>query len=209
MDAIEIDITPQLDQFNKMAKSMTFITSKALNDVAFDKGRKSFANEMGNKFENRNKFFNSARAIRIKKANVKDLSVTLYHFKEELGLQQFGGIETPKGKKLAVPIRRTFAKYANVPENKKIPKALKIDTVMARAPRNRGEATYTAKRVKPFIGNRGVFIRTDEGLRLLYTFVDEAKHRKKLLEWQKNIELVYNTNLERYLNRNYLRLLKG
>lgn len=209
MDAIEFDITKNLNQFNKLANSMTFIISKSINSLAFEQGRKAVSKEMNKEFNTTNKYFNSPNAIRIMRANKNKLEVTLYHFKEELGLQQFGGIETPKGNKLAIPVRKSFKKYANVPNNKAIPKSLKIDTIMKKAPRNRGDSVYKARGIKPFINKRGVFIRTDEGLKLLYVFADKAEHRNKMLNMQKVIENVYNIKIDRYLNREYLKLLKG
>jgi len=206
---IEFDITKQLDQFNKLASSMNFIVSKSLNDVAFKYGREDFSMEMHNKMEARNKAFSNPRAIKIKKSNKNNLEVTLYHFKEQLEVQQTGGVETPKGKKLAIPVGKTFATHARVPNNKKIPKALSIDTILAKAPRNRGDAEYKARGIKPFVKPKGVFIRTDEGLRLLYVFADKAIHRKKILKFQKTIERTYNTHLEKELNENYLKLLRG
>lgn len=209
MKPIEFDITKQLDSFNKLAGSMDYIISKSLNDVAFNNGRKAVSKEIHENMEVRNKAFASERAIRINKSTKNDLSVTLYHFKEQMGLQQFGGVETPTGKKLAVPIRRNLASYAGAPSNKKIPKSLSIDTIMQKAPRKKGEPVYRTKGVKPFVTSRGVFIRIDSGLRLLYSFVDKASHDKKLLKFQKIIEKTYNVKLERNIERNYLKVLKG
>lgn len=209
MDAIEFDVTKNLDQFNKLSSSMTFIMSKSMNDIAFERGRKSVSKEMHDEFETRNRYFNSPNAIKVDKSNKNNLEVTLYHFKEELGLQQFGGIETPQGKKLAIPVRKSLSKYANVPHNKPIPKSLNINTLMQKAPRNRNDAVYKARGIKPFIKSKGIFIRTDEGLKLLYVFADQAKHRKKMLKMQEMIERTYSINLERYINREYLKLLRG
>ena len=208
MNNIEFDITKQLDQFNKLHSSMNYIVSKSMNDIAFEKGRKNLSNEMKDKFETRNKAFSNPRAIKINKSSKDNLEITLFHFKEQLEVQQFGGVETPKGKKLAIPVRKTFANHAGVPNNKVIPKSLKIDTILAKAPRNRGDAVYKTKGIKPFVKSKGVFIRTDEGLRLLYVFADKATHSKKLLKFQKEVERTYNVNFERFLNKNYLELLK-
>lgn len=209
MNPIELDITKQLDQFNKLASSMNFIVSKSLNDVAFEKGRKNLSNEMKDSLEERNKTFFNPRSIRVSKSSKTNLEVTLYHFKEQLAFQQFGGVETPTGKKLAIPVRKSMSKYAGVPNNKNIPKSLKINTILEKAPRKTGDAVYKTRGVKPFVKPKGVFIRTDEGLKLLYVFADKAKHTKKLLDFQKEVERTYDVNLERYINRNYLKLLKG
>ena len=209
MEAIEFDITDQIDTLNKLASSMNFIISKSINDIAFGPGRKALSKEMNTKFEARDKKFNSPNAIRVQKSTKLNLTVSLFHFKEELGLQQFGGVETPKGKKLAIPIRKNMAKYANVPNNKRIPKSLKIDTILDKAPKHKGQAEYKTRGVKPFVMSRGVFIRTSEGLRMLYVFQEKAAHTKRLLNFQNTIEKVYNTKLERHINRNYLKILKG
>ena len=209
MDAIEFDVTDQLDTFNKAASSMSFIISKSMNDVAFKNARQDVSKDIHKKMEVRNKGFASKNSIRINKSTKQKLQVDLYHFKEQMGLQQFGGKESPTGKKLAIPIRKNMAKYAGVPSSKKIPKGLSIQTIMDRAPRKKGQAVYKTKGVKPFISKRGVFIRTSEGLRMLYTFADKATHQKKLLKFQKIIERTYNIKLERNIERNYLKVLKG
>jgi len=209
MEAIEFDVTKQLDTFNKAADSTGFILSKSLNDVAFKNARKDVSKDIHKNMEVRNKIFGSANAIRINKADKNNLTIQLYHFKEQMGLQQFGGVELPKSKKLAIPIRKNLAAYAGVPNNKKIPKGLSIKTIMQKAPRKKGETIYKTKGVKPFVTNRGVFIRVDSGLRLIYSFVDKASHEKRLLKFQKVIEKTYNIKLERNIERNYLKVLKG
>ena len=209
MEAIEFDVTKQLDTFNKAADSTNFIISKSLNDIAFKNARKDVSKDIHKNMEVRNKMFGSARAIRINKSTKNNLTVQLYHFKEQMKVQQFGGVELPKSKKLAIPIRKNLAAYAGVPNNKKIPKSLSIPVIMSKAPRKKGETVYKTKGVKPFITNRGVFIRVNSGLRLLYSFVDKATHEKKLLQFQRVIERTYNIKLERNIERNYLKILKG
>ena len=209
MDAIEFDITDQLDTFNKAASSMEFIISKSMNDVAFSNARKDLSKEMYDNMEIRNKQFGSSRAIRINKSDKNNLTIELYHFKEQMGLQQFGGVELPKSKNLAVPIRKNLSTYAGVPSNKKIPKSLSIPVIMSKAPRKRGDGIYKTKGVKPFVMSRGVFIRTSAGLKMLYSFVDKATHDKKLFKFQKTLERTYNIKLERNIERNYLKVLKG
>jgi len=210
MDVIKFDVTKQFDTFNKAASSTRFIISKSLNDIAFNNARKDLSRDMHKNMEIRNKVFGSDRSIRINKSSKNNLTIELYHFKEQMGLQQFGGIELPKGKTLAIPIRKNFAQYAGVPRDKKIPKSLSIQTIMNKAPRKKGETIYKIKGVKPFILKRGVFIRTGGGdLRLLYSFVDKATHDKKLFKFQKTIERTYNIKLERNIEKNYLKILKG
>lgn len=206
---IEFDITEQLDTFNKLANDMPFIISKSLNDVAFNNAREAVSKNINKNMEVRNKYFASKNAIKINKSTKQNLQIELYHFKEQMGLQQFGGIETPKGSKLAIPIRKNLAKYANIATDKKIPKALSIQTLMSKAPRNRGEKIYKTKGIKPFVLSRGVAIRTDEGLRMIYAFADKAAHQKKLLKMQQIIERTYSVKLERNIERNYLKILKG
>ncbi len=208
MRPIQFDITKQLDTFNKAANQMPYIISKSLNDVAFNNARKDLSAEIYQTMEVRNKAFASERSIRIDKATKKDLTVTLYHFKEQMGLQQFGGTEQPSGSKLAIPIRNNLSKYACVPTNKKIPASLSIQTLMSKAPKSKSEPVYTTKGVKPFVLKRGVFIRTSDGLRLLYAFVDKATHDKKLFKFQQTVERTYNIKLEINIERNYLKVLK-
>ena len=209
MGAIEFDVTKQLDTFNKAASSSQFIISKSLNDIAFNNARKDLSKEMHDSMEIRNKSFGSARSIRINKSSTNNLTIQLYHFKEQMELQQFGGIEKPTSKTLAVPIRKNLAKYAGVPSNKKIPKSLTIPVIMSKAPRKKGEAIYKTKGVKPFVMSRGVFIRVNNELRMLYSFVDKATHDKKLFKFQQRLERTYNIKLERNIEKNYLKILKG
>lgn len=209
MQSVEFDVTKQLDTFSKLASSMSFIMSKSLNDVAFNNARQDVSKDINKNMEIRNKMFGSPRAIRVNKSNKNNLTIQLYHFKEQMGLQQFGGVELPESKKLAVPIRRNLSTYASVPNNKKIPKSLSIPVIMQKAPRKKGEQVYKTKGVEPFVLNRGVFIRTGSGLKMLYSFVDKAQHDKKLLKFQKVIERTYNIKLERNIEKNYLKILKG
>lgn len=203
---IEFDVTKQLDQFNKLASSMPYIISRAINEIAFKRARIAVSKSLNTDFNNTDKYFNSANAIRVLKSSKQDLKVTLYHFKEQLSLQQFGGTEKGSGHKLAIPIRANFAKYAGVPTNKKIPKSLSIDTIMKKSSSRGG---YRAKGVMPYVNKKGVYIRTTDGLRLLYVFKSSAEHKNKLLKFQEIIEATYNTNLERFINREYLKALKG
>ena len=209
MKAIEFDVTAQLNTFNKAASSMGYIISKSLNDIAFNNARKDISKDIYKNMEVRNKMFSSPRAIRINKSSKDNLTVELYHFKEEMGYQQYGGVEKPTKSKLAIPIRKNLKTYAGIPTNKKIPKSLSINTIMNKAPRNRGDRIYKTKGIKPFVLDSGVFIRTKTGLKMLYTFADKAIHDKKLLKMQKIIENTYSRKLERNINRNYLKVLKG
>jgi hypothetical protein len=209
MESVEFDITRQLDTFNKLASSMDYIISKSLNDVAFKNARKDISKEIHKKMEVRNKVFAGERSIRINKSSKNDLQITLYHFKEQMGLQQFGGTEFPKSKTMAIPIRKNLATYAGVQKDKKIPKSLSIPVIMNKAPHKKGEAIYKTKGIEPFVLKRGVFVRTGNGLRMLYSFADKATHNKKLLKFQKTIEHTYNVKLERNIEKNYLRILKG
>lgn len=210
MQPIEFDVTKQLDTFNKLASSMTFIVSKALNDVAFNNARSDVSKEIHKNMEVRNKAFSAKNSIRIKRSTKDSLEVMLYHFKEEMGLQQFGGVEKAKSKKLAIPIRKNLSRYANIAHTAKIPKNLSIDEIMKNAPRKRGEKIYrVGDGIDPFILKRGVFIRTDDGIRMLYVFADQAQHKKRLLEFKRVIERTYNVKLEKNIERNYLKLLKG
>lgn len=208
-DAIEFDITDQLDTFNKAASSMSYIISRSLNDVAFNNARADASKDIHRNMEVRNKAFAGKNSIKVNRSSKDNLTVEIYHFKEQMGLQQFGGTELPKSKSLAIPVRKNFAQYAGVGVSKKIPKSLSINEIMKNAPRKKGEKIYKRKGVEPFILRKGVFIRTSEGLRLLYAFADKAAHDKKLLQMQKIIEKTYNVKLERNIERNYLKVLKG
>jgi len=209
MDAIEFDVTKQLDQLSKLAKDMPFIISRAMNDVAFKHGRKDFSKDMNKNLDVKSKKFGSEKAMRIEKSDKKNFEVTIYHFLEQLGLQESGGVELPKGKKLAIPIRKNLATYAGIPKNKIIPKALRIESLMSKAPKDKSDAAFKVRGVKPFILRSGVFIRVDGAIRMLYVFRDKATHTKKLLKFQRTIERTYNIKLEKYINKHYLKVLGG
>ena len=206
---IKLDITKQLDQFNKLHSSMNFLISKSMNDVAFKNARKDAQRHMKKELEIKNKQFVYLKTFRVKKSHKDNLEVTLFHIKEALKLQQFGGVENAKSGKMAIPIRKNFAKFAGVSMRKEIPDSLSINTVMKNAPRSRSQAIYETNGVKPFIGKKGVYIRTQSGLRLLYVFKDKATHTQKLLDFQKVIEKSFNDNFEDELNKNYMKLLKA
>ncbi len=208
MKPIVFDITKQLDGFNKIANQMPFIISKSINDIAFQHARQDASDEFKSRMESRDAYFSGKNAFRIKKSSKTNLTVSIYHFKEELGLQQYGGIEKAKGKYIAVPIRSNLAKFAGVAQNKKIPKRLTISTLMDKAPRNRSHPTYKTGGIKPFILKHGVYIRTWDGLRMIYSFVEEAKHMKKLFKMQRMIERTYNIHLEDYIDKQYKAILQ-
>jgi hypothetical protein len=209
-NAVNLDITKQLNSFTKLQNDMPFIISKAMNDLAFEKGRKDLSEHMKDELETRVKLFSNPSSIRVKKSNKQNLEVELYHIKKELGLQMHTGIERPEGRKLAIPVRINMSRYAGIPADKPIPKSLQIDTILTKSPSVRNKTKiYKTRGVKPFVGKKGVYIRVGEGLRLLYVFADKAIHRKKLINFQKRLELTFNKNFDRYLERQYLRVLKG
>ena len=204
-----LDITKQLDQFNKMHSSMNFLISKSMNQVAFKNARKDTQRHMKKELEIKNKQFVYLKTFHVKKSHKDNLEVTLFHIKESLKLQQYGGVENAKSGKMAIPIRKNFARYAGVSMKKEIPDSLSINTVMKKAPRSRSQSEYATNGVKPIIGKKGVYIRTSDGLRLLYVFKDKATHTKKLIDFQKVIEKSFNTNFEDELNKNYKKLLRS
>ena len=195
MNAIEFDVTAQLNTFNKLADSMGFIVSKAINGLAKEKGRKALSNHLSDKLNIRNKVVAKPSSIRVDYSNKKNLKVGLFfqlgkdsgsNINKWMGLQQYG-----------------------VPRNKNIPKSLRISTIMDKAPSLRDKSkVYTTKGIEPVIGKKGVWARTSEGFKLLYIFKNKAEHSKKSINFQQSMEKSFNTNLERYINRQYLRVLK-
>ena len=218
MNAIEFDVTDQLNTFNKLSDSMGFIVSKSINDLAKERGRKALANHLLDKLKIRNKIVAKPSSIKIDYSNKKNLKVGLFfqigrdsgsNINKWMGLQQYGGTETGLTGKLAIPLRGNLARFAGVPRNKNIPKSLRISTIMDKAPSVKDKSkVYTTKGIKPVIGKKGVWARTSEGFKLLYIFKDKAEHSKKSINFQKAMEKSFNTNLERYINRQYLRVLK-
>ena len=219
MNSIEFDITDQLNTFNKLSDSMAFIVSKSINDLAYEKGRKSLSIHLSDKLNIKNKVVARTAAIKVNRSNKKNLKVGLFYrlgnnpnsnINKWMGLQQFGRTETTSGGKLAIPLRDNFARYAGVPRTKIIPKSLKISTIMDKAPSTRDKSKiYNVRGIKPVIGKKGVWARTSEGFKLLYIFKTKAEHDKKLINFQFETEKTFNKNLERYINRQYLRVLKS
>ena len=125
MNSIEFDITDQLNTFNKLSDSMAFIVSKSINDLAYEKGRKSLSIHLSDKLNIKNKVVARTAAIKVNRSNKKNLKVGLFYrlgnnpnsnINKWMGLQQYGGTETTSGGKLAIPLRDNFARYAGVPQ---------------------------------------------------------------------------------------------
>ena len=219
MDSIILDVTPQLNTFNKLADSMGFIVSQSINDLSYEKGRKTLSMHLANKLTIRNKIVPKIMAIRVIKSTKKNLKVSLFYqlgknknsnINKWMGLQQYGGTETSNRGKIAIPLRDNFARFAGVPRNKNIPKSLRINTIMQKAPSNKDKSkVYNIKGVSPIIGKKGIWARTSQGFKLLYVFKEKANHNKKMINFQFATEKVFNKNLDRYINRQYLRTLKS
>jgi len=204
MEAIEFDITDQLDTFNKLANSMPYVISRALNDTAFKDMRKSFSKEMHRDLKVKNKNFASEKAFKVEKSNKNHLVVEVYHKKEELGLQQFGGVELPRSKKLAIPLRSRMEKYAGFARSKGLTKKspMSAGKLLEKEKSNskiKGHTVYSTK--------EGIYLRDKEHLRKIYTFVDKATHNKKTIDFQKTAIETINRRFERHLNHWYLKVL--
>ena len=210
METIEFDITEQLDTFNKLANDMPYIISRAMNDTAFDGMRKDIVKGIDDTMELRTKYMKSPSSIKVQKSNKRNLTIETHHAVEGMGFQEWGGVRLPKHKKIAVPIRKNLTKYAGLSNSKPIPKALKIQTLMEKAPKRRSDPVYKTKGIKPFILKRGVYIKTGKGnesLRMLYSFVDKAKYKKRRLYYQNLMNDSFNRKFSRNLNYHYLKVL--
>lgn len=220
---IEFDITDTLDKFTKLQDQNPFIISKSMNDVAFEKGRKDLSKEINKDLDIKTKTVARPNNIKVIRSKKTDLSIVLYYqlgkdknsnINKYFGLQQFGGSEKPENKKIAIPIRKNM-RLLGVPISKPIPDHLKIDEIMKYAPikpRRNQTFDYKYKKFNIFILDSGVFFRAEENdgdMRMLYTFVDQAKHGKKNLKFQEATIKTYERNFERYYKRNFLRILKG
>ncbi len=204
MEAIEFDITEQLDTFNKLSKDMPYIISRAMNDTAFDGMRKSFSKEMHSDLKVKNSNFASEKAFKVNKSNKNHLVVEVHHKKEELGLQQFGGVELPKSKKLAIPLRTNMARYGGFARGKSLTKKshMSVGKLLDKEKSNskiKGHTVYSTK--------DGVYLRDKDHLRKIYTFVDKATHNKKTIDFQKASVDTFNRRFARHLNYWYLKVL--
>lgn len=208
-DAITFDITGHLDTFNKLADDMPFIISKSMNDVAFKDARPDLSKDMQTSLIIRSKGITRNTMFQVVKSNKKNLEVEMFHRVPGIGLQQSGGTETPKGKKLAIPNRKNLSKFMGVSEKKIIPKRLKIETIMKKAPSSRNEATYTTSGKKVFILPSGVYIRMGNDIKAIYHFVDKATHSNKTFDFQGVMEKSFNRRFTKRFNVNYLKILKG
>ena len=205
MNSIEFDVTKQLDKLNKLADDMPYIMSKALNDVAFKDIRKSFSKEMQSKMNIKNKNFASDRSFSVSKSDKKDLSIDVFHKKKELGMQQFGGIELPKSKKIAIPLITNLARVG-FSKKRALTKSSPYGT------KKLLEKERTGAKIKGGVvikDAKGIYIAKGGNATKVYTFVDKAVHSKQTIDFQKVIEETMNKKFERQLNVHYMRLLKG
>lgn len=216
MQPIEFDVTGVLDKFNKLSSSMPFLISKASNEVAFKRGRKALSNELNATLDVKAKAMGKVNAIKVIKSDKNNLSNTLFFhlgsqgktntLNQMMELQQKGGTEDAKTGKLAIPHRGNMSKYAGLPRSKPLTRRspLGINKIMDKA-QNKGRV----KGHRVFIKPNGVYLDIGKEAKLLYSFVDKANHNKKLLKFQKAVEIVYNKNFERFFEREYLKALKG
>ena len=204
MESIEFDITEQLDTFNKLANDMPYIISRAMNDTAFDDMRKSFSKEMHRDLNIKNDFIANEQAFRVKRSKKENLTVEVLHKKKEIGLQQFGGVELPKKKKIAIPLRTNMARYGAFARNKALTRDSKMSTrKLFVAERRKNEINgHTVHSTK-----EGIYLRDKDHLRKIYNFVDKATHSKKPLDFQKVAIDTFNRRFERHLNHWYLKVL--
>ncbi len=208
-DAITFDVTDHIDGFNKLASDMPFLISKTMNDVAFKDARGDLSKSMADSLIIRNKGIASKFMFQvIKRSNKNDLEVIMIHKVPGIGLQQRGGVETPKSKKIAIPHRKNMSRYMNVSEKKNIPKKLRIQAIMSKAPRSRSESIYNVNGKKVFILPNGVFIRIGKDLKAVYYFVDQAVHTEKGFHFQKTMVKSYNRRFTKRFNVNYIKELR-
>lgn len=208
--SITFDITDHLDGFNKLSKDMAFLVSKSMNDVAFLDSREALSKDMVKSLTIRSKGIASKFMFQVVKSNKQNLEVIIFHKVPGVGLQQHSGTETPKSKKLAIPNRKNMSRYLGVSKNKNIPKRLKIDTIMKKAPRSRAGAgaPYTTGGKKLFILPSGIYTRIGKELRAVYNFVDQATHSSPNFHFQHTMERSYERRFTKRFNINYLNRLR-
>lgn len=207
--SITFDITDHLNGFNKLAGDMSFLISKSMNDVAFKDSREALSKDMTKSLTIRNKGIASKFMFRVEKSNKKDLTVIMEHKVPGIGLQQRGGIETPKSKKLAIPHRKNMSRYMGISQKRNIPKRLRIDTIMKKAPKSRSDTKiYRTSSKKVFILPSGVYIRVGKDLRAIYYFVEKATHTDKNFKFQDIMTKSYERRFTKRFNVNYLKQLK-
>lgn len=207
-NSITFDITDHLDGFNKLASDMPYLISRSMNDVAFKDARGDLSKDMTKSLIIRSKGITSNFMFKIVKSDKTNLEVIMFHKVTNMGLQQRGGTELPKSKKLAIPNRKNISKYLGVSENKNIPKRLKIQTIMSKAPRSRSQAVYNVSGKKVFVLPSGVFVRIGKDLKAIYYFVDKAVHTDKGFHFQKTMARSYERRFTKRFNVNYLKELK-
>ena len=215
MNAIEFDVTDTLDKYNKLASSMPFIISKAQNSLAFERGRKSLSKHLNSRLDIKAKAMTKVNAIKVIKSDKKNLTTILkFHLgamnktnplNASMELQQKGGTEQSSGGKLAIPHRGNMARYGKFPRSKALTKKspMSINKVL--------DKVNSKKKINKhhvFVKSNGVYLGVGKESKLLYSFVEKARHNKKLIDFQKAVEIVYNKNFDRYFQREYLRLLK-
>lgn len=206
---VELDVTNFLDKFNRLHDQMPFLISRSMNDTAFLDTRDDLSKDMTKSLIIRKKTIASKTMFQVVRSNKTNLEVKLFHKIPEIGYQQVGGTETPRGKKLAIPVRKNLSRYAGIAENKTIPKRLQISTLIQKAPSDRSKAVYNTGGLKPFILKTGVFIRQGSSIRALYYFVDQAQHTKKSFDFQETVIKSFNRRFTKRFQINYLKILKG
>ncbi len=216
MQPIEFDVTKTLDKYNKLSSSIPYIISKAQNSLSYEKGRSSLSMHLNSRLDIKAKAMKNKTAIKFTRSKKTDLTSTMYfhlgkqsdttnQLNKMMSLQQDGGTERAKTKKLAIPHRGNMARYGGLPRKKPLTKrsALSINKVMEKADNNKKIKGHSI-----IVKSNGVFLGVGKTLKLLYTFIEKAEHNKKLIDFQKAVEIVYNKNFDRYFQREFLRELK-
>ena len=108
---------------DKIRKQMPFTVSRAINKTALSVRDNIRGEQLPKLFTLRNKF--TQRSIRAAFSTKRDLVARVFSDAHYLKLQSAGGVKTPKGEALAIPISKQWKNKA-----KRIPKRIRPNTLM-------------------------------------------------------------------------------
>ncbi len=211
--AIEFDKTNFLNDFNKMYHEIPYVIATAQNTLAYNEAREDLSKHIQSNLNLKAKIVGSKRAIKYIKADKKTTTSTLYFQigSSNLSINKSIPIQEHKGtqKTLYIPMRENMSKYLNVSKSSPIRK--KGKSSLAFAHKNIGKkinkmSIFKRKTTKKGAG--GIFANVNGKARLLWLWVDTAKHTKQYINFAKILETTYEKRYDRHFSRVYNKLLK-
>ncbi len=211
--AIVFDKSNFLDDFNKMYHEIPYAIAAAQNTLAFNEARDNLSAHIRNNLNLKAKVVGSKRAIKYIKADKKTTTSTLYFQlgSPSLSINKSIPIQEHKGtqKNLYIPMRDNMATYLKVGKSSPIRKKGKSSLAFAQANiGNKINKMSIFKKKTTKRGAGGIFANVNGKARLLWLWVDTAKHTKQYIDFAKVLETTYEKRYDRHFSKVYNRLLK-